>query len=622
MGRRAVRFARLSNHVSVCRIQAPTPSARWWAMNGSVMRLSLFFVFLIVASAAAGAQTLVVDNVHVLPMDREAVLRNQTVVIHDGRIAAVQAMDDYRPLQGAVRIDGGGGYLLPGLVDSHVHLEEYMDARPEFGDAPVFLRHGITSIFNLRGFPEHLDLRRRIESGALLAPTLYTSGEFVNEPRVRTPAEAAAEVRAQAEAGYDMVKFREVVDHDVGILTTTGVDPDTFRAVHAAAREHGLPVLGHSPHALGLQAVLESGHSLAHVGELVMLHFFPRTPPSGLKPYLAAMFALLAISLAGLGWRWRAGKRASDALPQAGAAALLLVLGAAGLGLVLLVLPGARYYGQLPLVWLLAACFALLVLLGLAALWRGYRGRGGSRWSTIAWAAIGLSGAFAGVVGLAQGLPIALRGTVGEMDRVAAQLASSGASMGTTLVIYDEIMRLRSDGQGRIDATAADALAPAYRERYVGARAFFSELQWRDMPTIEKLIPRYDDYTRELTAALHRAGVPLLAGTDAYGFVLIPPGQSLHAELEILVDAGISPYHALRSATLEPARFLGRDHEFGRVAPGLRADLLLLAGNPLEDIRAIHDPRAVIVRGRWLSRDALDAMVDVLREPSPSPAEE
>jgi hypothetical protein len=582
------------------------------------MRLSAVSVFLIVALADAGAQTLVVDNVHVLPMDSNAVLRNQTVVIDGGRIVSVQAMDNHASLPGAERIDGGGGYLLPGLVDSHVHLEEYMDARPGFGDAPVFLRHGITSIFNLRGFPEHLELRRKIESEALLTPTLYTSGEFVNEPRIRTPDEARAEVRAQAESRYDMVKFREVVDHDVGVLTTTGVDIDTFRAMHAAAREHGLPVLGHSPHALGLPAVLESGHSLAHVGELVMLHFFPRTPPSGLKPYLAAMLALLAIALAGLGWRWRwrAGRHAAEALPQAGAAALLLVLGAAGLGLVLLVLPGARYYGQLPLVWLLAACFALL---GLAALWRGYRRRGGSRWSTIGWAAIGLSAAFAGVVGLAQGLPIALRGTVGEMDRVAAQLAGSGASMGTTLVIYDEIMRLRRDGHGRIDATAADALAPAYRERYVGARAFFSGLRWRDMPTIEKLIPRYDDYTRELTAALHRAGVPLLAGTDAYGFVLIPPGQSLHAELEILVAAGISPYHALRSATVEPARFLGREQEFGRVAPGLRADLLLLAGNPLEDIRAIRDPRAVIVRGRWLSRHDLDGMVDALRAPAASP---
>lgn len=573
------------------------------------------FCLLLVLSAPAGAQTLVVENVHVLPMDRETVLHDQAVVIEDGRIVSMQAMDGYRPLPDAERIDGGGGYLLPGLVDSHVHLEEYMDARPGFGDAPVFLRHGITSIFNLRGFPEHLELRRKIESGALLAPTLYTSGEFVNEPRIRTPDEASAEVRAQADAGYDLLKFREVIDHDVGVLTTTGVDLDTFRAMHAAAGEHGLPVLGHSPHALGLQAVLESGHSLAHVGELVMLHFFPRTPPSGLKPYLAAMLALLAIALAGLGWRWRAGNRAGDAVTQAGAAALLLVLAAAGLGLVLLVLPGARYYGQLPLIWLLAACFSLLVLLGLAALWRGYRGRGGSRWLTIAWVATGLSAAFAGGVGLAQGLPIALRGTAAEMDRVAVQLASAGGSMGTTLVIYDEIMRLRRNENGRIDATSADALAPAYRERYVGARAFFSTLRWRDMPPIEKLIPRYDDYTRELTAALHRAGVPLLAGTDAYGFVLIPPGKSLHAELEILVDAGISPYHALRSATLEPARFLSREREFGRVAPGLRADLLLLAGNPLEDIRAIRDPRAVIVRGHWLSRQDLDRMVDALRVP-------
>lgn len=602
-----------------CRIQPQRRQPDGGLMKGSVMGLSLFSVFLVVASATAGAQTLVVDNVHVLPMDRDAVLRDQTVVIQDGRIVAVRAMGDYRPLPGAERIDGGGGYLLPGLVDSHVHIEEYLDARPQFGDAPVFLRHGITSVFNLRGFPEHVELRRRIESGALLAPTLYTSGEFVNEPRVRTPAEAAAEVRAQAEAGYDMVKFREVVEHDVGVLTTVGVDLETLRAVHATARDSGLPVLGHAPHELGLQAVLETGLSLAHVGELVMLHFFPRSPPWGLKPYLAMLAALLILAAGGLVWRWRAGKSAGEALVLAGAAALLLLLGVAALGLALLLLPAGLYYGHLPLVWLLGGCFLLLAMLGLAALWRGYNGPVRSRWPRITWAAIGLGAVTAGVLGLVQGVPIALRGTAAEMDRVAAQLADAGGSMGTTLVIYDEIMRIRRDGQGRIDAAVVDALTPAYRERYAGARGYFTSLGWRDLPLIEKLIPRYDDYTRELTAALHRAGVPLLAGTDAYGFVLIPPGPSMHAELEILVDAGISPYHALRSATVEPARFLRREHEFGRVAPGLRADLLLLADNPLEDIRAVREPRAVIVRGRWLSRQDLDGMVDALRASAVSP---
>jgi imidazolonepropionase-like amidohydrolase len=577
------------------------------------MKAGLMLCAMLFASAAIDARTVVIENVNVLPMDREVVLRDHAVVIADGRIVDVRPMSGFSPAADSERIDGAGGYLLPGLVDTHVHLEEYMDARPEFGDAPVFLRHGITSVFNLRGFPDHLVLRDRINAGELLAPSLYTSGEFVNEPRIRTPADAAAEVRAQAEAGYDMLKFREVVDHDVGVLTTTGVDLDTFRAVHAAAREHGLPVIGHAPHGLGLQAVLDSGHTLAHVGELVMLHFFPRTRPSGALPYGAAMLLLLAVGGGALAWRGWVGRNGAEATRLAGAAGALLALGLAALGLLLLLLPGALLFGNMPLVWLLGACFALLVLLGLLALGGGLRRRAAARTLAAAWLAVGVSAVIAGAIGLVQGVPIALRATAGAMDRVAAQLAEAGASIGTTLVIYDEVMGLGRQGHGRISPASVDPLLPAYRDRYVGARAFFADLTWRDMGLIEKLIPRYDDYTRKLTGALHRAGVPLLAGTDAYGFVLVPPGESMHAELEILVDAGLSPYHALRSATVEPARFIGREHEFGVIAPGLRADLLLLAANPLQDIRAIRDPRAVVVRGRVLSRQALDRLVDTLR---------
>ena len=92
-----------------------------------------------------------------------------------------------------------------------------------------------------------------------------------------------------------------------------------------------------------------------------------------------------------------------------------------------------------------------------------------------------------------------------------------------------------------------------------------------------------------LTRLLH-AGVPILAGTDQ-----AVPGHSLHREMEIFVEAGFTPEQALQSATVVPARLFGRD---GTIEPGKKADLVLVDGNPLADIRDSRRIRAVVSRGR------------------------
>ncbi len=573
--------------------------------------LALCLMLLLLPSLAA-AQAVAIENVHVITLDDGQALRDHAVLVENGRIAALLPMAGYTPPEGAQRIDGDGGWLIPGLVDTHVHIEEYMGARPDFGDAPVFLRHGITAVFNLRGFPEQLLLRERIAAGELLAPTFYTAGEFVNEPRVNTPDEAAAEVRAQAQAGYDMIKFREVVDHEVGVLTTRGVDLDTFRAVHATARELGIPVLGHAPHGLGLEAALQAGHTFAHMGELVKLHFFPSHSPFAWRPYLYALAGLAALTILAL----LARPFARDAGPVLARALPALLLAAGGFVLAVLLLPGGYHYGNSTLIALLAVALAALALLGLHAARQASR-RGGGPVARLGLALTAVCALIAGGFGLAQDFPVAARATPAEMDRIAARLAETGAHVGTTLVLYDELAALQRGGETRIGADAADALDPEFRDYFARVRGFFSRSAgWRGLFSYEGALARYDDFTRELAGALHRAGVPLLAGTDAFGVGIIPPGRSLHAELEILVEAGLTPYQALRTATVEPARFLGREHEFGRIAPGQRADLVLLAANPLADIRTLAEPRGVMLRGRWLPRDSLDAMLADLRAPA------
>jgi imidazolonepropionase-like amidohydrolase len=83
----------------------------------------------------------------------------------------------------------------------------------------------------------------------------------------------------------------------------------------------------------------------------------------------------------------------------------------------------------------------------------------------------------------------------------------------------------------------------------------------------------------------------------------------LHDELKLLVAAGLTPYEALRTATANPAEFIGRSGEFGTVAAGTRADLLLLDANPLSDVANAARRAGVMVRGRWLTKDELRVML-------------
>ena len=107
--------------------------------------------------------------------------------------------------------------------------------------------------------------------------------------------------------------------------------------------------------------------------------------------------------------------------------------------------------------------------------------------------------------------------------------------------------------------------------------------------TIGSVAPVSYQPARDSVATLHRAGVPILASTDANRAPFAPAspahGQSLHHELELLVDAGLSTTEALRAATSLPAEHFGLTDR-GAIAPGLRADLVLIEGDPVSDIRA------------------------------------
>jgi len=215
------------------------------------------------------------------------------------------------------------------------------------------------------------------------------------------------------------------------------------------------------------------------------------------------------------------------------------------------------------------------------------------------------------LVTMSHWVPLAWKSGEAGIENLANRLAEAGVSVQTTMVVYDTFIGMNGPDAARILAEPAlDLLSVDLRGRW---RAMGANWPIPSMATTF-LIPRYVDFLQQLTAALYRQGVLLMAGTDTMGVPLILPGTSLHRELQLLIEGGLTPYEAIATATVAPAMFLGRDREFGTVSVGKRADLLLIDGNPLENIGPLKQPVGVMVRGRWFPREVLDHMLAVLAQ--------
>lgn len=578
-------------------------------MNGRVLRAIAGGAIVLGAAHAASAQpapagssAVAFVDVGMIAMDREHVEPGQTVIVQDGRIGAVGKTGELRVPEGATVVTGTGHYLMPGLIDAHVHLESWQGVRPDFGDAPLYLAHGVTSVVNLRGTPVFFDWKRRVEAGELLGPTIYTAGEFVIGPRgpalrrdsgelvvgpnVTTAEDVKCEIARQAREGVDVIKYYG------------GLPLPAYLAMNEAAREASIPVVGHGPHELGIDALLQGRQALAHQHMLVPLYFFPMFRNVGLLvANAAALLVLMVVAVT---------SRRSPALP--GARALVAWLLAAGLGALAVQL--AMFFGSalgptavlLPFTVLALAVAGITIALAIVAA-RSWRE---SRTSVSARVQISLASAAGLMLAVALAtfwVPTSWYSTDSGIDRLATRLRDAGISVQTTLAAFEGLASSPDTLQLRRVDPATDYLAADIRAG------------WRSMPLPDAALVPVEALERmkKVTAALNRTGVLLLAGTDALGAPLIVPGISLHDELRLLVESGLTPYEALRTATVNTAVFLGKDREFGMIAVGKRADLILVDGDPLEDLATLKRPAGVMVRGRWLPRERLNQMLEALR---------
>jgi imidazolonepropionase-like amidohydrolase len=196
----------------------------------------------------AKPQVIAFVGVNVVPMDRERVIENQTVIVRGDRIAEVGPAAKIKVPADALRVEARGKYLMPGLAEMHGHLPH-----PNQGEALsnsfllLFVANGVTTVRGMFGFPNHPALRDRINRGEVFGPKLYVAGPAMTGQSVHSPEEGAQKVREYKQAGFDLLKIHE------------GLPLATYDAIVKTAKEVGLPFGGHIPDAVGLPHALKAG---------------------------------------------------------------------------------------------------------------------------------------------------------------------------------------------------------------------------------------------------------------------------------------------------------------------------------------------------------------------------
>jgi cytosine/adenosine deaminase-related metal-dependent hydrolase len=200
--------------------------------------------------------TVAIVNANVLPMDKDTLLGEQTVLIRDGLIQQLGPNDRVRIPSGATRIDAGGKYLMPGLADVHVHMVGPRAFQEEL--LKMYVVNGVTTILNMRGAPEHLALRADIRAGRVFGPDMYTVGPYVNAPFFVTPDSVEQEVVAQKRAGYDFIKMHGELSREA------------YARLNAVGKREGIRIIGHAPRTLGIDVVFEERqYALAHAEDFL-----------------------------------------------------------------------------------------------------------------------------------------------------------------------------------------------------------------------------------------------------------------------------------------------------------------------------------------------------------------
>jgi hypothetical protein len=431
---------------------------------------------------------------------------DMTVIISGGYITGLGPAPKTKIPPDAEVIDASKKFLIPGLWDMHIHVDdsELYPTHPSRADKeavfPLLIANGVTGVRDMGGGLEQIQQwRTSIELGNLLGPRIFTPGPLLDgkfpvwlgEMRVESEAEARDAVRSLVRRGADFIKVYD------------SISPGPYFALADEAKRLGMVFAGHVPERLSAAQVSDAGQkSLEH-----MLNF-PldcSTREEEFRRDIAAKYDDPEADL-------------PELFP--GNAEVL-----------------SSYSRQ--------KCLTLF-----------------------------------------------------------SRFAHNGTWLCPTL--HNNWRHAHNADPALID----DERARFYPEVF---RAYWKTKTSDERRRSPKFVAQWQGYyelVREMIPDVQRAGVGLLAGSDSGANEYSVPGFSLHDELAELVSAGLTPMQALQSATLNAARYLGITDAFGSVEVGKIADLVLLEGNPLQDIRNTRKISAVVVNGEIFGKSELQKILD------------
>jgi hypothetical protein len=468
------------------------------------MQKLLFAITLaLLVNGPARAADGIIRNVNIVDVEAGTILKDRHILIESGRISDVT---DTAPTETAgADFDARGGYLIPGLWDSHVHV--FSSPEEPATAFPLYLLSGVTGIRDMGGLlplGEMKEIAAAVEAGVMPGPRVVLSGAWVDASPgswpgmflADTAAEARDVVRRVAGEGWAAVKSYSMLREDV------------YLALAAQAEAIGLPLVGHIPETVSLPTAIGAGHD-------VVEHFGRVTKACSTEE--AAMIA---------------GVRGALQADDPRSAMIAKMTG----------------HNQIVLdTWDDAVC-----------------------------------------------------------DKVLASMARSGVHVVPTLVVADFYTETRPP-----DLDARMALLPHAVRQGWSAPDFRLEAMTPELRAIATQSIALDWRTLKLA---HAAGVSILAGTDAsFANPYIFHGASLLDELDRYVAGGLTPGQALFTATVAPSRLFA-PADSGRIVPGMRADLVVLGGNPLDGLSVLRSPVAVVVNGRIFDAGDLDRLRRMLIE--------
>ncbi len=474
----------------------------WLALFSLLVLATLALTIVFGSQACVHADTLI-TNVTIVDVEAGTLAPDQSVLIQDGKIVEINGGIAPKDA-GFSRVDGAGGYLIPGLWDSHVHI---LSSPTEPDTAlSIYLINGITGIRDMGALwpiSEQQTLQNRIETGEMLGPRLILSGAWVDAAPGSWPGMFLADTPDEARA----VVNRIASEKWAAVKTYSMLNEPTYLALANAAIAKGMKLVGHIPERVALKTAIAAGQDgMEHFGRIPMAC---STAENHMIDDLRAAMS-----------------QGADL---------------------------SRIFG------IMAARNKIIL----------------ETWDQ----------------------------TLCEI--VLAQVADAGMHVSPTLVVADFYIGNRPQPD-----------APRMRMIPAEVRAAWGRPDFRVKAMtddVRRLAADTIALDRRTFLMAHKAGVPILASSDAsFANPYLFHGFSLLDELELYVTIGLTPREALYTATVAPPRFFGLADQDGTITPGRRADLVLLAENPLNGLATLRRPRAVIVAGKVLDRAALDAIEEDL----------